>query len=192
VDDAEFRTFLVLAATTGARRAQLLALRSRDVDLEAGKVAFRAGLVEGERGPEFTVPKTKRSTCVDLDVRTMQLAAYHAGRPLPNGCPECFVFSHDGDATTVWKPNWVTKRFLAYQRAIGVGPFRLHDLRHFMATQMLDLDVAVTVVARRLGHQRVSTTLDYYSHVVTGRDRQAAERFAGLLEPRRHDGSRRR
>ncbi|MDH4146820.1 MAG: hypothetical protein OEY23_16800 [Acidimicrobiia bacterium] len=53
-DDAQFHTLLVPAATTGARRAQLLALRWADADLDGAKIAFRAGLVEGERGPEFT------------------------------------------------------------------------------------------------------------------------------------------
>ena len=44
-----------------------------------------------------------------------------------------------------------------------------------MATQMLDLGVPVAVVARRLDHRRVSTTLDSYSHVITGPYRFAAE-----------------
>ena len=72
----------------------------------------------------------------------------------------------------------VTKTFVRYQSAAGLRPFRLHDLRHFMATQMLDLGVPVTVVARRLDHRRVSTTLDFSSHVITGRDRFAAEGLA--------------
>ncbi len=43
-----------------------------------------------------------------------------------------------------------------------------------MATQMLDAGVPLPVVARRLDHRRVSTTLDRYAHVVPGRDAQAA------------------
>ena len=46
---------------------------------------------------------------------------------------------------------------------------------------MLDLGVPVTVVARRLDHRRVSTTLDFYSHVITGQDRFAAEGLARVL-----------
>ena len=51
---------------------------------------------------------------------------------------------------------------------------------HF-TPQMLDLGIPVTVVARRLDHRRVSTTLDFYNHVVTGRDRFAADSLAGVL-----------
>ncbi len=49
--DALFHVFLVLAAFTGARRAQLLGLRWDNVSLTAGRVAFRAGWVEGPDGP---------------------------------------------------------------------------------------------------------------------------------------------
>jgi integrase len=112
----------------------------------------------------------------------MPLLAEHVARF--DGAPvgrDSFLFAKDTDERIAWKPNWVTKTFLRYQQAAGLRPFRLHDLRHFMATQMLDLGVPVTVVARRLDHRRVSTTLDFYSHVITGRDRFAAESLARVL-----------
>jgi hypothetical protein len=45
----------------------------------------------------------------------------------------------------------------------GVDHFRLHDLRHFVATQMLARGIALPVVSARLGHARVSTTLNVYA-----------------------------
>ncbi len=190
--DPAFHVLLVLAATTGARRAQLLALRWCDINLELGKVAFCGGWVEGEHGPVLTVTKTKRRHAVDLDdTATRLLGDHHArcraatGGRLPdrNG----FVFANDTDGCCAWKPNWATKTFLRYQREVGLRAFRLHDLRHFMATQMLDLGIAPTVVARRLDHRRVSTTMDFYSHVITGRDRFAADALANILQARRVD-----
>ena len=91
------------------------------------------------------------------------------------------MFAADADGHVAWKPNRVTKTFLRYQRQLGLRAFRLHDLRHFIATHMLDLGIPITVVARRLDHRRVSTTLDFYSHVITGRDRFAADSLANLL-----------
>ncbi len=84
------------------------------------------------------------------------------------------MFSDDPGGATAWKPNRATKAFLRARRAAGLREFRLHDLRHFMATQMLDAGVPLPVVARRLDHRRVSTTLDRYAHAVPGRDAQAA------------------
>ena len=65
-----------------------------------------------------------------------------------------------------WSPNFVTKRFIRVRRAAGLSHFRLHDLRHFMATQMLDAGVPIPVVAARLCHARASTTLNVYAHAV--------------------------
>jgi len=68
-----------------------------------------------------------------------------------------FVFSDD-QGVTAWKPNRVTKTFLRHRRAAELRPFRLHDLRHFMATEMLEAGVPIATVSRRLDHRRVSTT----------------------------------
>ena len=59
--------------------------------------------------------------------------------------PDGFVFSDDG-GTAAWKPNRVTKAFLRHRRTDGLRPFRLHDLRHFIATEMLDAGVPIVVV----------------------------------------------
>jgi len=86
-----------------------------------------------------------------------------------------FVFSSDKAGTRPWSPNFVTKRFIRVRSAAGLGHFRLHDLRHFMATQMLDAGVPIPTVAARLCHARASTTLNVYAHAVPGGDRLAAE-----------------
>jgi len=56
----------------------------------------------------------------------------------------------------------------------------IHDLRHFMATQMLAHGVAVVTVSQRLGHARASTTLNVYGHCIPGADRRPlAHRYFG-------------
>jgi hypothetical protein len=57
----------------------------------------------------------------------------------------------------------------------------LHDLRHFMATQMLGHGIAVVTVAQRLGHARASTTLNVYGHCIPGADLDAARFISGLI-----------
>lgn len=177
--DPVLHTFATLAAFTGARRAQLLGLRWRRVDLHAGRLSFTGGWVEGPDGPVLAATKTKRRHVVDLDPASTEVLAAHAdlvrtarGGPLR---PEGFVFSDDPDGTDAWKPNRVTKAFLRARRRAGLREFRLHDLRHFMATEMLHAGVPLPVVSRRLDHRRVSTTLDCYAHAVPGGDAMAAE-----------------
>jgi integrase len=58
-----------------------------------------------------------------------------------------FVFSSDRAGIRPWSPNFVTKRSIRVRRAAGLDHFRLHDFRHFMATQMLDAGVPIPIVA---------------------------------------------
>jgi integrase len=64
----------------------------------------------------------------------------------------------------------------------GLDGHRLHDLRHFMATEMINAGVPVPIVAARLAHARGSTTLNFYAHAVPGGDRDAAVGLAALLD----------
>jgi integrase len=81
----------------------------------------------------------------------------------------------DDEGKKPWLPNRATKTFTRSRKAAGLSHFRLHDLRHFMATQMLDAGVPVMVVAARLAHARASTTLNVYAHAIPGSDQSAAE-----------------
>lgn len=175
VVDPAFHVLLLLAATTGARRAQLLAVRWDNIYREAMRVAFCGGWVEGPNGPTLAATKTKRRHSVDLDPDTFEaLVALDA-----DGAAG-YVFSDDG-GVTAWKPNRVTKTFIRHRRAAGLREFRLHDLRHFMATEMLQAGIALPVVARRLDHRRASTTLNYYAQAVPGGDAHAARTLQAIL-----------
>jgi integrase len=120
---------------------------------------------------------------VALDPGTAALlAAWFDGTPHPQSeGRDRFIFCYDEAGTRPWKPNYVTKRFIQFRKAAGLGHFRLHDLRHFMATQMLDVGVAVPIVAARLAHARASTTLNVYAHAVPGGDRHAAQQLSRRL-----------
>ena len=150
--------------------------------LDTSRVSFCAGWVEGPDGPVLTATKTKRRHVVDLDPASFAVLADHAER-VGDEARDGFVFSDDG-GITAWKPNRVTKAFLRHRRAAGLRSFRLHDLRHFMATEMLHAGVPIVVVSRRLDHRRVSTTLDNYAHAVPGGDAQASATLRQILTVR--------
>ena len=63
----------------------------------------------------------------------------------------------------------------------GLLDVRLHDLRHFVATQLLSAGVDVRTVAGRLGHRNAATTLNVYAHFVEQTDRAAADIMGGVL-----------
>ena len=67
-------------------------------------------------------------------------------------------------------------------RSIGIDDVWFHDLRHTHATVMLLQGVHPKGVQERLGHAKISTTMDLYSHVMPSMQRDAVERFEMALE----------
>jgi integrase len=188
--------FLRLAASTGARRGQLLALRWDSIDWEAGAIAFTRALIQGPHGPELRPTKTHRTHRADIDGETLDVLMDHrsdaegrAGRAGVELTEGAFVFSSRADGATPWLPNWLTKRFVVARRAAGLPHFRLHDLRHFMATEMLAAGISIATVSQRLSHARASTTLNVYAHSVPGGDRKAAETLAAVLAAARREAA---
>ena len=60
----------------------------------------------------------------------------------------------------------------------------LPDLRHTHATVMLIQGIHPKVVQERLGHEKISTTLDVYSHVIKSMQTDAVQKFDEALAPR--------
>lgn len=182
-DDVDFFTYLHLAVMTGARRSQLLAMRWSDVDFDHAALGFSRALVEGPTGPVLRPTKNRRTYRVALDPATVELLDAHRERTRvrAGGSAEGFVFRGDTGGARPWQPNWVTKRFIAYRRRAGLAGFRLHDLRHLVATQLIGAGVDIETVAGRLGHSRASTTLNVYGHWHPERDPAAADIMAERL-----------
>jgi integrase len=172
------------------RRAtqSLLALRWSDVDEHRCAVSFTRAQIDGPGAPVLRATKTHRTYRVERDRDTLAvLVAHHArveaaaaaaGRTLRR---DAFVFNVDPDGGRPWSPNWLTKEFIRARRAANLPHFRLHDLRHFMATHMLAAGVPIATVSQRLSHARVSTTLNVYAHAVASGDRNAADTLAATL-----------
>jgi integrase len=196
VQDPDLAMGWRLLAATGMRRGEALALRWRDVDLDAGRLAVRrsVGVVKakGAGGQVVEGPtKTSRSRVVDLDAGTAAaLRAYQAGRgllALDLVRDSALVLSNlDG---THRHPERFSRRFAGQvaqaRKALGeeqLPAIRLHDLCHTHATLLLVDGVPVRVVSERLGHASATITLTVYQHVHPGMGREAADRFAVLLE----------
>jgi integrase len=58
---------------------------------------------------------------------------------------------------------------------------KFHELRHTQATLLIANGVDIKTVQDRLGHAKASTTLDFYAHSDSKRDRQAAQLFGDIL-----------
>jgi integrase len=167
---------VAVAAFTGARRNEILALRWDDLDIANKTLRIERSLEEtNEHGLRVKGPKTergKRTIKIDDDLLSLLLAERErhlrivAGVPdgtmvdlslvklptgalmFPNSPPPGQSFSF----TRLRNPRVVTTAFLRKAAALGFPGLRLHDLRGTHETLLLDRGVPVHVVAARCGH----------------------------------------
>jgi integrase len=153
--DPELATFIMLAASSGARRGELIALRWNDIDLDRGRLVIERGivLVDGDLIEQGT--KTHQSRRISLDAGTVAaLKAHHAlvteraRKAASTVTLESFVFSHVVDGSLPWHPDSTTRAFRKICQQAGVTGVRLHDLRHYVATRLQMSDVAVSASFR--------------------------------------------
>lgn len=186
--DGALGVALRLAVATGCRRGEVVAFQWADVDLDRDEIRVRrslaytpaAGVVE--RGTKTGIQAHRT---LELDQRTAAVLrawrARQAELAIANGLPAPrWVVSSDAGVTP-WRPDRLTREFGRACAAVDVSGVRLHDLRHYVATTMLQDGVPVIDVAYQLGHASIATTEDVYAHVMPGRGREAAERRAARL-----------
>jgi integrase len=186
--DPEFGLFLRLAVVLGARRSELVGLKWRDVDLGRGEVLIASGVVRVAGRPLIDKDtKTHAKRRVAVGASTVELlkaqrvrqaeAALACGATLP---PDAYVFARSPDGSSPISPDGVSHRFQELAAHLGIRG-RLHDLRHFMVTQLVAGGVDWRTVSGRAGHADGHMTLATYAHFQAAQDRQAAELMESLL-----------
>jgi integrase len=186
--DPRLAPLLMLAALTGMRRGELCALRWSDADLETGELDVSRSVVVAVGGLTEKATKTDRFRRVALDEVGVLLLRQHlanvekwAAEAEATVAPDAFVFSPYLDGSKPFRPDNVTSFFIRVRDGLGLKEVRLHDLRHFTATQLIGAGVDVRTVAGRLGHSDPSLTLRVYSHLIEERDRAAASIMGKVL-----------
>lgn len=195
-DDRLFAA-VFLALGTGLRRGELLGLRWQDLDLDAGVLHVRQTLVrvgnhEGGTGDRktrliFQAPKTEQSRrVIPIPGQIIETLRRHKARQAEERLllgeayeDQGLVFCQANGRPI--DPRNFTRSFERLLKQAGVPRIRFHDGRHTFATLMLELGEAPKTVQTMLGHTKISTTLDIYSHVSLDLERKAAARLNAVL-----------
>lgn len=185
--------YIYVAIHTGMRRGEMLGLEWDRVDLKGGKISVVQTLqrVRNE-GLIFKKPKTKsskRMITISQDVvkvlkklkkrqakLRLKYKNYYQEKNL------VFCEERKSRAGEPCNPYTVTRRWNRIADKAGYPDVRLHDLRHTHATLLLSAGVNVKIIQERMGHAKVTTTLDTYSHVVPTLQREAAEKLDSMIQ----------
>ncbi|WP_304453920.1 site-specific integrase [Nocardiopsis sp. YSL2] len=191
----DVRDMVEVFVRTGMRYSELTALQVRDITLTAAIGSDGQPLTRGhldvrrawKRCPDNTfrlgAPKTRSSRRrIPLSPRTIDLL-----RPRLEGKgPEEFVFTTDRGSwwrhSSFYGRRWAPGVKEAQRRGLGKKP-RIHDLRHTHVAWLIEKDVHVFKIQRRLGHTSITTTMDRYGHLVTDIDDTMIEAIDGPPTP---------
>ena len=179
----------VLAITCGLRQGELLALKWKDFDVKAGTVHIQRQVRWVKGKALFKEPKTSKSrrTVMLPQVAVTALQKHHAVQAkqrLANGKKwqdHGLIFTTEV-GTAINQSNLLSKSFYPLLMKAEVPRIRFHDLRHTAATLLLQQGVHPKIVQERLGHSRISMTLDTYSHVLPAMQQEAADKMDAILD----------
>jgi integrase len=178
---------VLLAALCGLRRGEICALRWKNVDLAGRQLSVVESLEQTKTGLRFKSPKSGKGRTVALSETVVdELWAYRACRAqemlrLGVGLSdEDLVIAHkDGSQIA---PIYISQQWARLIAKTALARLRFHDLRHAHATHMLANGVHPKIASERLGHSKVSITLDLYSHVIPGMQADAAATVDAALK----------
>jgi integrase len=184
---------LEVAAATGARRGEVLALRWSDI--QDGRAIITRSLTQTRQVLEFKGTKSDKPR--DVKVPESALTALDAHRRRQNEFRQQFGHDYRADLDLIFaNPDGTTLRpdsissavSLLFRRSKLPKGASLHSLRHSHGSHLLADGVPLPVVSERLGHSSVRVTAEVYAHAIHGQDDDAASRWDKFQ--RQHGGSR--
>ena len=134
--DKELYYRMLFTLNTGTRRSEMESVQLKDIDFMKDKI-------------KITGHKTGRTRFIPM---TAQLEAGLMNLYVVGESPERLLFEKID----------LNKRLEKICQVANIKKLTWHGLRHTFATLLLEAGVSPRKVARMLGHQKVSTTLDMY------------------------------
>ena len=182
----EFKTFLpavsnkpishtgfMLLFYSGMRIGEMLALEYGDIDFAEQKINISKTFQRIKGKDVVTPPKTPKSKRIISipDNMVKELQAYTA--------QYYGIKKHD-------RIFPVSKSFFEHEIIRGcknssAKRIRLHDIRHSHASLLIELGFTPIVIADRLGHEKVETTLNTYSHLFPNKRDEVADKLNTLF-----------
>lgn len=176
-----------LALLTGMRQGEILGLRWSDIDLESKKITINQ-VRECQSGKLRVGAKTKAGRrTISISDQMRKILKLHRQKyyELKKKKGDKFedidiVIFNRINGKTVFRESLGH----AYRKDVkesGLPYIRFHDLRHTHSTLLIASKVNPKVISERLGHAKVRTTLEVYSHVLPSMQEEVAQKLEEII-----------
>lgn len=198
----QMKLFFYLALFCGCRRGEILALTWKDVDFTQKEVTISKNTVALQHGRQTKQPKTpsgnRTISCPDIVIDLLrEWKTEQKETMLTLGTAWEGLRGADFDRNFIFitatgrqmHPESPTKAFRKTIARINatlppdeqLPKITLHGLRHTSATLSIAEGADIVATSKRLGHSKVSTTLDIYAHALKTQDRKIADSLQNAL-----------
>lgn len=165
VDETLYYALFMTLYYSGMRKGELLALTWADLDFEHNSINVN----KTEYNRKVTTTKTESSKRKILMPRFVMLQLEKI-KLSSNPKLTYVVF---GEFTTSISTTTLDRKYEKYLKSSGVKKIRIHDFRHSHASYLINKGTIISVIAARLGHSDVATTLNTYSHLYPTTEKEA-------------------
>lgn len=188
-ESIKYKTLIILALDSGARRSELCALRWSDIDFDTRMMSITKSLkvVEGVVDEKTTKTQSSIRTIKLSESTINQLKEYQDWQ-------EAYK--------KVFKRRWVAKDNRIFTSVDGgymhpstcdhivrkiVKKYNLdhisfHELRHTCASLLINSGIDPKTVSKRLGHADTSITMEIYTHAFQESKNACADKFDDMMK----------
>jgi len=157
---------------TGMRIGELLALTPSDIDLEGRTISISKTYQRIQKQDIITTPKTPKSNrTIGIPVFLRDELRDYMGR---------LYDLKDSDRIFPVTKFAIGNIIDRYAPKAGVKRIRLHDIRHSHASLLIEKGFSPLLIAERLGHENIETTLNTYSHLYPTKESELVDCLQNL------------
>ncbi|GMQ60592.1 hypothetical protein AN1V17_49920 [Vallitalea sediminicola] len=183
-----FHVPIQIGFNTGMRAGEVCALTWDCVDLRNNSIKIEKTLVGKGKGIwELGTPKTKASyRTITIGTTLNNILKKHRKWQLENKLRYGKYYTDSNYVCTKENGQLITTDSIKYlsrvvNYEIGIN-FNFHSLRHTHATMLLEAGANIKDIQDRLGHAKLSTTMDTYSHVTKKMKKETVEIFENTIK----------
>lgn len=167
VDDESAYIHFNVLFYTGIRIGELIAIKLKDIDFNRGHIDINESAQYIKSRYIFSPPKTKKSErTVTIPQFLVDMIRSYINRYYTIDPNEQVFMTNKGR---------LAYELRDYANKANVKRIRIHDLRHSHASLLIEQGIQPNIVQHRLGHEKIETTLNTYSHLYPNKQYHLAD-----------------
>ena len=155
------------------RKGEINALKWSDSDGDI--IHVRRSIAQKVKGPDIETPPKNKSSYRDLQmpVPLINILNEHKERQKQtNGFTDDFRVC---GGIQCLRDTSISNKNIQFADKAGLPHIRIHDFRHSHASLLANEGINIQEIARRLGHSKIETTWDTYSHLYPREEERAVQ-----------------